>query len=397
MKKYLILFILLISGWHIAVRAESTGEVIRISTDETDLIYRQAPNGRLYQVYLGPKLMHQTDLEHFSPFAKGGSDGSAGQRGWEIYMTSGAEDFFEPALGITHADGNMSTILTYVSSEQKVIDGNATETIIRLKDNQYPLQVVMHYVAYKKENVIKTWTEISHQEKKPIQLNRYASSIIYFERPSYYLTEFNGDWAKEMNMTTQQLQYGKKILDTKLGTRAAMHVYPFFELGFGQPAEEHRGEVVLGTIGWTGNFRFTFEVDNVGNLRVISGINPYASHYELKAGETFTTPEFIFTRSDEGKGDASRSFHQWARNYQLYDGKGDRLTLLNNWENTYFNFDQDKLSTLMVEAKSLGVNLFLLDDGWFGNEFPRNDDHAGLGDWQVMKSKLPDGIPFLVK
>lgn len=228
MKKYLILFILLISGWNIAVRAESTGEVIRISTDKTDLIYRQAPNGRLYQVYLGPKLMHQTDLEHFSPFAKGGSDGSAGQRGWEIYMTSGAEDFFEPALGITHADGNMSTILTYVSSEQKAIDSNATETIIRLKDNQYPLQVVMHYVAYKKENVIKTWTEISHQEKKPIRLNRYASSIIYFERPSYYLTEFNGDWAKEMNMTTQQLQYGKKILDTKLGTRAAMHVYPFF-------------------------------------------------------------------------------------------------------------------------------------------------------------------------
>ena len=79
MKKYLILFILLISGWNIAVRAESTGEVIRISTDRTDLIYRQAPNGRLYQVYLGPKLMHQTDLEHFSPFAKGGSDGSAGQ------------------------------------------------------------------------------------------------------------------------------------------------------------------------------------------------------------------------------------------------------------------------------------------------------------------------------
>ena len=130
---------------------------------------------------------------------------------------------------------------------------------------------------------------------------------------------------------------------------------------------------------------------------MISGINPYASHYELEAGKTFTTPEFIFTRSEEGKGKASRNLHQWARNYQLYDGKGDRLTLLNNWENTYFNFDQEKLSTLMTEAKSLGVNLFLLDDGWFGNEFPRNDDHAGLGDWQVMKSKLPDGIPYLVK
>lgn len=398
MKKYLFLWLVMLMGsWHMSAQTSTDGALIRISTDETDLIYKQAPNGRLYQAYLGPALLHESDLKHLSSFAKGGSDGSAGKKGWEIYMTSGAEDFFEPALGITHADGNMSTILTYVSSEQKAIDSNATETIIRLKDDQYPLQVVMHYVAYKKENVIKTWTEISHQEKKPIRLHRYASSIIYFERPAYYLTEFNGDWAKEMNMTTQQLQYGKKILDTKLGTRAAMHVYPFFELGLGQPAEEHQGEVVLGTIGWTGNFRFTFEVDNVGNLRVISGINPYASHYELEAGKTFTTPEFIFTRSEEGKGKASRNLHQWARNYQLYDGKGDRLTLLNNWENTYFNFDQEKLSTLMTEAKSLGVNLFLLDDGWFGNEFPRNDDHAGLGDWQVMKSKLPDGIPYLVK
>lgn len=396
MKKYLVLFMLL-SGLSIAAGAESGGKTIRISTDKTDLIYCQAPNGRLYQVYLGPRLMNQADLEHFSPFAKGGSDGSTGQRGWEIYMTSGAEDFFEPALGITHADGNMSTILTYVSSEQKAIDGNATETVIFLKDDSYPLRVTMHYVAYKKENVIKTWTEISHQEKEPIRLNRYASSIIYFERPSYYLTQFNGDWAREMNMTTQQLLPGKKILDTKLGTRAAMYVYPFFELGFGGPAEEHRGEVVLGTVGWTGNFRFTFEVDNVGNLRVISGINPYASHYELEAGETFTTPEFIFTRSDEGKGDAGRNLHRWARNYQLYDGNGDRLTLLNNWENTYFDFNQEKLGALMKEAQSLGVDLFLLDDGWFGNEFPRNDDHAGLGDWQVMKSKLPDGIPFLVE
>ena len=232
MKKYLFLWLVMLMGsWHMSAQTSTDGALIRISTDETDLIYKQAPNGRLYQAYLGPALLHESDLKHLSAFAKGGSDGSAGKKGWEIYMTSGAEDFFEPALGITHADGNMSTILTYVSSEQKAIDSNATETIIRLKDDQYPLQVVMHYVAYKKENVIKTWTEISHQEKKPIRLHRYASSIIYFERPAYYLTEFNGDWAKEMNMTTQQLQYGKKILDTKLGTRAAMHVYPFFELG----------------------------------------------------------------------------------------------------------------------------------------------------------------------
>ncbi len=394
MKKYLILIITFLFVSYLPSSVKADENTIRISTNETDLVYKKADNGRLYQAYLGPKLLNDSDLDNLSP---GGWDAGVGKRGWEIYMTSGAEDYFEPALGITHADGNMSTILTYVSSEQKLIDSNSTETVIQLKDEKYPLSVNIHYLAYKKENVIKTWTEITHHEKKPIILNRYASSIIYFERPSYYLTEFNGDWAREMNMTTQQLQYGKKILDTKLGSRAAMHLYPFFELGFNRPAEEHEGEVVLGTIGWTGNFRFTFEVDNKSNLRVISGINPYASQYELKANEVFVTPEFIFTRSDQGKGQASRNLHAWARNYQLKDGKGDRLTLLNNWENTSFNFNEEKLCTLMKEARHLGVDMFLLDDGWFGNEFPRNDDHAGLGDWQVMKSKLPHGVPFLVK
>lgn len=394
MKKYLILIITFLFVSYLPSSVKADENTIRISTNETDLVYKKADNGRLYQAYLGPKLLNDSDLNNLSP---GGWDAGVGKRGWEIYMTSGAEDYFEPALGITHADGNMSTILTYVSSEQKLIDSNSTETVIQLKDEKYPLSVNIHYLAYKKENVIKTWTEIKHNEKKPIILNRYASSIIYFERPSYYLTEFNGDWAREMNMTTQQLQYGKKILDTKLGSRAAMHIYPFFELGFNRPAEEHEGEVVLGTIGWTGNFRFTFEVDNKSNLRVISGINPYASQYELKANEVFVTPEFIFTRSDQGKGQASRNLHAWARNYQLKDGKGDRLTLLNNWENTSFNFNEEKLCTLMKEARHLGVDMFLLDDGWFGNEFPRNDDHAGLGDWQVMKSKLPHGVPFLVK
>lgn len=153
----------------------------------------------------------------------------------------------------------------------------------------------------------------------------------------------------------------------------------------------------MGTIGWTGNYRFTFEVDNAGNLRVISGINPYASAYELKPNEWFVTPEFIFTLSNQGTGKASRDIHDWARNYQIKDGKGDRLTLLNNWESTGFNFNEKKLEELMKEAKHLGVDMFLLDDGWFANKYPRQNDKAGLGDWEVTHDKLPNGIPHLVQ
>lgn len=374
-----------------------TGErkIIRIATDNTDLVLEVGPNNRLYQTYLGPKLRHNEDLINLTWNQHAGSDGSVSTRGWEAYSTSGNEDFFEPALGITHSDGNMTTYLYYENSTQEEVPGG-THTKINLRDDKYPVNVTLNYVAYPKENVIKTWSEISHSEKKPISLSQYASAMLYFNEPEYWLTEFSSDWAKEAQMKTQQLQFGKKVIDTKLGSRAAMHTHPFFEIGLNGPTKENSGEVLMGTLGWTGNFRFTFEVDNVGNLRVIPGINPYASTYELKANEVFTTPEFIFTISYDGTSQGSRNLHDWARKYQLKDGEGQRLTLLNNWENTAFDFDQDILANLMKEAKHLGVDMFLLDDGWFGNKYPRKDDHAGLGDWEVTHDKLPGGIPALV-
>ena len=219
--------------------------------------------------------------------------------------------------------------------------------------------------------------------------------MLYFNSQKYFLTNYHGDWAREAQPAVQQLTYGKKIIDTKLGTRAAMHSQPFFELGFDMPASENIGRMMLGTIAWTGNFRCTFEVDNVGGLRVIPGINPYASAYKLKPGKTFATPEFIFTLSNNGSGEASRNLHDWARLYQLKDGTGDRMTLLNNWESTGFDFNQGSLADVMKEAKKLGVDMFLLDDGWFANKYPRNNDKAGLGDWEPNHSKLPDGIKGL--
>lgn len=369
---------------------------IDISTDNTDLILKVGDNGRLYQTYLGEKLLNRAELDNFSWQVHGGSDGSLSVRGWEVYAGSGAEDYFEPALAVTHDGGNLTTILKYVEHKQTPTS-YGSETEITLRDELYPVEVKLFYQAYGKEDIIKTWSVICNNGKKPVDIWRYASAMLYFDREAYFLTEFASDWAKEVQMQTQQLQYGKKIVDTKLGSRAAMHVQPFFELGMNQPASETGGEVLMGTLGWTGNFQFTFEVDNIGNLRVIPSINPYASTWELKAGEAFKTPDFIFTLSQNGVGEGSRNFHDWARRYQLKDGMGDRMTLLNNWENTYFDFDQELLAQLMKEAKELGVDMFLLDDGWFGNKYPRKDDSAGLGDWSATKSKLPGGIPALVK
>lgn len=371
-------------------------QTVRVSTNNTDLVLKVSPKGRLYQVYFGDKLKNAADYDNLTWNTYAASDGAVSTRGHEVYAGSGNEDYFEPAVAITHADGNMTTYLYYKGVETKAIEGG-TETIITLQDNKYPDTVKLHYAAYDKENVIKAWTEISHNEKNPVTLWRYSSTMLYFDASKYFLTSYHSDWAKEGQPETVQLTAGKKIIDTKLGTRAAMHTEPFFELGLNEPAKENEGNVVLGTIGWTGNFRFTFEVDNVGGLRVIPAINPYASDYKLRAGETFTTPEFIFTISSTGVGQASRNLHDWARRYQVNMGMGDRLSLLNNWENTGFDFDQKSLAELMKDAKDLGVDMFLLDDGWFANKYPRKDDHAGLGDWDVTHSKLPEGIPGLVR
>lgn len=357
-------------------------KIIRIATDKLDLVLRVQSNGRLYQCYLGERLRNEADLKNLPNIG-------------EAYPSSGGGDYFEPALFMTHHDGNPGTVLTYERDEVKDISGG-TETIIYMHDEVYPVNVALHYVAYAKENVFKIWSEISHSEKKPVTLSRYASTMLRLNRSAYYLTEFSSDWAQEVRMSSQPLRPGKKILDSQLGSRAAMFMQPFFELGLDNPVEESRGDVLLGTVGWTGNFQFIFEVDNGGKLRLIPGINAYASEYKLKAKEVFQTPEFVFTYSANGTGEASRNLHNWARHHQLRDGMGDRMTLLNNWENTHFDFDQKKLGALMHEAKELGVDLFLLDDGWFGNKHPRKGDNAGLGDWEVTHSKLPGGIPALV-
>lgn len=361
--------------------AVSADEFIKINTDQVGLVLRAADNGRLYQSYLGKRLANESDLQHLP-------------KGNEAYLTHGMEDYFEPAIEVHHNDANPSLLLKYVSHTSKNVQPGVDETVITLQDDKYPVTVKLHYVAYAKENIIKTFTEISHQEKKPLKLERYASAMLHFSRPAYYLTEFSGDWIYEATMSTTPLNFGKKVLDTKLGARANMFTPPMFILSLDKESSENEGEVILGTLGWTGNFRFTFEVDNKKDLRVIAGINPYFSEYSLPKGETFRTPDFYFTYSDCGRGQASRNFHDWARKYQLKDGQEDRMTLLNNWEATYFDFSFDKLLAIARRGAEIGCELFVLDDGWFGK---RDIDNCSLGDWVVNEKKIGGSLRHLAE
>ena len=272
--------------------------------------------------------------------------------------------------------------------------------MIHLKDPVYPFEVILYYKAYYTDDVIEQWTSIKHMETNTVRLQKYSSVNLYFSSASqYYLTHFHGDWAREMNPEEIQLTAGIKVLDTKLGTRAHLFQSPSFLLSLNQPLnhiDESYGEIFAGTLAWSGNYQIQFEIDPRRNLRLIAGINPYASAYILMPNKEFITPSFLFTYSCQGLGVISRNWHRWARKYRIPQGEGNRLTLLNNWEATYFDFNETKLITLIKDGKKLGVDLFLLDDGWFGNKYPRNDDTAGLGDWQENIKKLPHGINYLI-
>jgi alpha-galactosidase len=378
MKKFLLLPFLFVCTF---LSAQNPKQIV-LETKNSAIVLSIGSNKRISQAYLGKKLS--------------ASEYSQLSGGREVYLTAGMENQFEPAIRMVHADGNPSLELQYVSHSTEKKD-NVSTTAIVLKDPVYPAQVILYYTTYYNEDVFKNWTDIKHSESKPVLLTQYASSMLHFNEDDYWLTQFHGDWAREVQMKEERLTNGIKTLESKLGTRTNFYQTQAFFLSLNKPSTETEGETIAGTLAWTGNFQYTFEVDQRSGLKVRSGINPFASEYNLQPNETFTTPEFIFTYSANGKGQASRNLHRWARNYAVLDGNKPRMTLLNNWEATHTTFNEARLVELFDEGKKLGIDLFLLDDGWFGNKYPRNDDKAGLGDWQEDKTKLPSGIGYLVK
>jgi alpha-galactosidase len=368
--------------------------IIAAESKQNALVLQVTPKKQLNALYFGAKLANSGEYASIAKqYRYISSTGEANQ----AYSTSGNVNILEPAIAVTHADGNRSLELKYVDHKTTKISDDINLVSITLRDSVYNFDVTLNYQTYFDENVTEQWTVIKHHEKRSVVLNKYASANLYLQNNSYWLTHFNGEWAQEMHPEEEKLTHGIKTLDSKLGTRADLFQPPVFMVSLNKPATEDEGQVLYGNLEWSGNFKIDFEVDPNNNLRLIAGINNYAADYTLKPNTDFVTPKFVYILTDKGKGDASRSLHNWARKYKVTDGTGPRLTLLNNWESTYFDFNEPKLAELIKATKTLGVDLFLLDDGWFGNKYPRNGDKSGLGDWEVTKTKLPNGIAYLTK
>ncbi len=338
--------------------------------------------GRLVLKYFGSK----DGLEKLAPKRRQGIEDSV--------LTASGDSlyFYEPAMQVVHSDGNVALDLRCQKLEK---EGNLTR--FTFKDHAYDFYIILNIQRDVENDVFTFWTEALNKEANNVTLQRFASVSATFKAKDYYITHFGGGYGREMRPTEEKLTRGLKTIYSRLTSRAHREMFPGFVLSLDNPKSENASETFIGTLAWPGNFNFTFEVDNDGYMRMIAGENIMAFPYTLKSGEKFVSPKFIVANSSKGTGIASRNLHNHTRKHILRDAKAPRPVLLNNWEATYCNFDEAKLVSLFEAAKDLNIDVFLLDDGWFGNKHPRNKDNAGLGDWQVNKTKLPNGLNYLCK
>jgi len=372
-----------------------TAKNIILETADIALVLNVEENKDVNMVYLGNKLSKSDEYTQVTTQYKQAHDYTSMYQ--SAYAASGTRNLLEPAISVEHADGNQSLDLKYIDHKNDISTAGKQHVTIFMKDDLYPFYVELHYLANYQDNIFEQWTVIRHEEKKNVKLTKFASANLNLKSDDFYLRSYHGDWIAEMQPETERLTHGIKTLDSKLGTRTNLLMSSYFAIGMDKIWNETQGTVLLGGLDWSGNFRIDFEKDPQDNLRIIAGINNYASHYALKPKTPFVTPKFTYTLSTKGVGEGSRNLHRWAKNNRLVDGNGERLTLLNNWESTYFDFDEKKIFHLLENTKKLGIDLFLLDDGWFGNKYPRNADTSALGDWTENKKKLPNGIASITK
>lgn len=300
-----------------------------------------------------------------------------------------------PALQVEHADGDQNLELVVNSVEQND-EANAKTTIITMKDKKLPVTVKVYYKAWQNVDIIETWTEIQNGEKKSIRLKRYDSGHLTLRRGDVWLTHLHGTWAAETVPTEEPLTPGVQVIRNTDGARNAHCDAPEIMLSLDGKPNERTGRTIGLALCWSGNYEIRVSTPNNREHHVFAGIDPQSSEYVLDAGKSFATPHLALTYTENGMGGVSRNFHYWARHDgMLHNGMGVRDILLNSWEGIYFDITEERIIKMMDDIKSMGGELFVMDDGWFGGKYQRNTDNSSLGDWVVDTKKLPGGLKAL--
>ena len=317
---------------------------------------------------------------------------------YEAYPAFGTHCERPFASLVKQADGDNATKLV-VAKVTESNDNGLNKLTFHLRDVAHPtLLVKVNYSAYSDCDIIKMNTEYTNESKKPIVLQKYMSAVLPIQSDNCVLLHLDGNNKNECNEHIEPLTNGVRTISTQNGSQIAANSNASFMLGLDGRLDEQNCPVVAGTLIWVGNFHFEFHNTITAKVPTLfmGGINPTASDYTLLGKKSLTTPEMAFTYSNEGKGGATRNFHRWARKHQLLDGTKEREILLNSWEGVHLDTTKESMESMTKDFAALGGEMFVVDDGWFGVKYPRTNVSSALGDWEVDKNKLPEGIQPLI-
>ncbi|MCX4288049.1 MAG: alpha-galactosidase [Duncaniella sp.] len=362
-------------------------EIVNLSTPSTSLVLDAEKGGPFRFLYYGDKIS-ASDIANLA---------SAGTANRDAYPVYGNYPQGEAALSVTHPDGNMTLDMEVadIKTSANEADGS-TVTTVSMRDKSYPISLDINYRTWPEEDVIETWVDITNNGKGTVTLNRFMSGYLPVRYGDVWLSSLYGSWANEGRLNQEPLRHGVKMIKNKDGVRNSHTSHAEIMLSLDGKPMENTGRTIGAALCYSGNYKLFIDTDDSNYHHLFAGINEENSAYNLKKGETFSTPALALTFSDEGLSGASRNFHRWGRNHRLANGNELRKILLNSWEGVYFDINEEGMAQMMKDIASMGGELFVMDDGWFGDKYYRDNDSASLGDWTVDTRKLPHGIQGLV-
>ena len=389
-------------------------KVFVLDTKNTTYCFQVLETGHLEHLYYGKKIRVEeaSDVKaiaekHAFPPGNGNVYNSNFPKfaleDMRLEMSSyGKGDIREPFIEVIHRDGSYTSDFLYekavIYDDKKALDtlpssyeeeGKVSELIITLKDKQYDLTLELHYSVFEDRDVIVRSAKFINTSKGAVKLTRLMSMQLDFATSGYVFTSFNGNWAREMYRHDTLVNAGKHVNSSYAGT-SSNRANPFVMLSKAETTED-QGICYGFNLVYSGNHYEAAEVNSYGKTRLVTGINPQSFCFVLAEGESFESPEAVMTVSNDGFNGMSRNMHDFVRNCIVRGSwkKKARPVLLNSWEACYFNINEARLLKLAKAGKEAGIELFVMDDGWFGT---RNDDKQALGDWYVNKKKLPGGV-----
>lgn len=399
-------------------------QVFLLSTKHTTYAFRVTETKHLEHLYYGRKITVKNPeaLIEKHAFAPGNTNTydqehmNFSLEDMSLEMSSyGKGDIWEPFVEVVHADGSFSSDFLFEKAE--VLDGKeefgtlpgsygipaskaedekakgvVEHLCVTLKDKNYGLKLELHYYVYADCDVICRSSKLFNESEKEIRVNRLMSTQLDFDTADFTFTSFNGAWAREMKRTDTKVRAGKVVNASYTGTSSS-RANPFVMLSKEETTEDFGDCYGLNLI-YSGNHYEAAQVTTYGKTRVVTGINPQSFTYVVEPGEALEAPEAVMAYSNEGFNGMSQCMHAFVRNH-IVRGEWqykERPVLLNSWEAAYFDINEKKLLNLAKAGKEVGIELFVMDDGWFGE---RNDDKHSLGDWYVNKKKLPNGVKGL--